>query len=85
MQQSQTDRKRGTKTGKIQLSPDIKQTYSEIIPVLSGHGKQCALTLLERRRDDPDKLDQLLTQPWKANDPISIVWKQSPSVSSHPS
>ncbi len=61
-------------TAKIQLSPDIKKKYSEVIPVLSGHGDECSITLLGRRRDDPTKLDKLLTQPWKADEPVSIAW-----------
>ena len=51
---------------KISLSSDIKKTYKEIIPVVSGQGNDCSLTLFGRRRDDPVQLDTLLTQPWKA-------------------
>jgi len=70
-------------TAKIQLSPDIKKRYTEVIPVLSGQGKECSLTLLGRRRDDPTKLDRILSQPWKADEPVSIAWGDEPRLSPH--
>jgi hypothetical protein len=63
-------------TSEIRLSPEIKAVYSEVIPVLSGRGKNCSITLLGRRRDDPAKLDKILTQPWRSNEPITIKWSR---------
>lgn len=61
---------------KIHLSPEIKIQYQQIIPVLSGRGDDCILTLLGRRRDDPARLDKILTQPWTFGEPVSIAWQE---------
>lgn len=72
-------------TAKIHLSPEIKKKYSEIVPVLSGKGNSCSITLLGRRRDDPKKLDRILTRAWQQDEPVSIVWDAPPPLSSHSS
>jgi len=71
-------------TAKIYLSSDIKNRYVEVIPVLSGQGKECSITLLGRRRDDPTKLDKILSQPWQAGESVSIAWRDDPRSSALP-
>ena len=65
----------------IRLSRSLKQAYSEIVPVLHGQGNGASLTLLGRRRDDPSKLETLLTRPWTLGEPVRIVWVDSPAPS----
>ncbi len=60
---------------KIHLSQNLKAIYSEIIPVLSGQGNKSMLTLMGRRRDQPSKLDPILSQPWEQGESITIVWE----------
>jgi len=67
----------GDLTANLHLSPNLKAQYSEIIPVLHGQGQQSSLTLLGRRRDDPSKLDTLLSQPWQPGEPVQIVWQDA--------
>jgi hypothetical protein len=69
---------------KIKLSRKIKEQYSEIVPVLSGRGGQCSLTLLGRRRDDPSQLEKIVTHPWKPTDNVSIEWVDEGTVTSAP-
>jgi len=66
---------------KIQLASQIREKYIEVIPVLSGRGNDCSITLLGRRRDDPSRLDKILAQPWKQGDSISIVWIKNQKLS----
>jgi hypothetical protein len=66
-------------TAIIRLSNDLKITYLEIIPVLSGRGKKCTLTLMGRRRENPAQLEEILSQPWKQGDPVEIAWLPQPS------
>ena len=58
----------------IFLPHDIRLTYSEIIPVLSGRGNKATVTLFGRRRDNPSKLDKILSRPWEQGDAINIIW-----------
>lgn len=69
-------RKQRLSTATLKLSSRLKDTYSEIVPVLSGQGKACSITLLGRRRDDPSKLDKILSQAWKQGERVSIVWSE---------
>ncbi len=72
--------RRGTKrsdTAKLHLSRDLSLAYSEIIPILSGSGKCTCITLLGRRRDDPQVLDKVLSQAWKPGEAVQIVWEAS--------
>ncbi len=68
--------------GEIRLPRSIKTKYSEIVPVLSGQGPACSITLLGRLRDDPAKLDKILTQLWKPGEKVTIHWEESPVASS---
>ncbi len=71
----------GDDSAGIRLSRSLRQAYSEIVPVLHGQGNGASLTLLGRRRDDPSKLETLLTRPWTMGDPVRIVWVDSPAPS----
>ncbi len=57
----------------IYLSRQLKLTYREIIPVLSGRGSKATITLFGRRRDDPSRLELILSRPWKPGEEINIV------------
>ncbi len=59
----------------IQLSAGIKTKYSEIVPVLSGRGDKAFITLLGRRRDNPERLEKITSRPWKEGEPVNIVWE----------
>ncbi len=65
----------------IQLSANIKTKYSEIVPVLSGKGDKAFITLLGRRRDDPEQLEKIISRPWKEGEPVQIVWEDVGAVS----
>lgn len=58
----------------IHLSRDLKLRYTEIVPMLSGRGNRSSITLLGRRRDNPSKLDKILSRPWEQGDAINIIW-----------
>ena len=62
----------------IHLSRDLKVKYSEIVPMLSGRGNRSSITLLGRRRDNPSKLEKILSRPWLPGEPINIVWDGTP-------
>ncbi len=66
----------------ILLPRELKATYSEIIPVLSGRGNEAPLTLFGRRRNNPAKPEPILSQPWKAGEEIHILWmrQQEPAA-----
>jgi len=43
--------------------------------VLSGRGKHASLTLVGRRRDDPAKLEEILSRNWQPGEGVEIAWK----------
>ncbi len=73
--QHSSKKQAGGITADLHLSRHLKVTYSEIVPVLHGQGNETSLTLLGRRRDDPSKLETLLSQPWQPGEPVQIVWE----------
>jgi len=63
------------------LSRNLKTTYIELVPVLHGQGDETSLTLLGRLREDPTKLETVLSRPWKPGERVRIVWEDAPATS----
>ncbi len=69
--------RKGDRTAEIHLSHKLKEKYSEIVPVLSGTGSKAKITLFGRRKDDPTRVEQIISQAWKSGDAVRIVWDES--------
>lgn len=66
----------------IRLPRSIKDKYGEIVPVLSGHGGESMITLFGRLRDDPSKLEKIISRAWEPDEQVSIIWEESGVLSS---
>jgi hypothetical protein len=71
---------KGDSTADIHLSLEVKNKYSEIVPVLSGTGAKSKITLFGRRKDDASKLEQIISQAWKSGDAVRIVWDEGGTI-----